>query len=45
MKRAFLPAAIYSSRKLTSMVACTATGTPLRMPGLNCHLPTASMAF
>ena len=27
----------YKSLKLTSMVAVTGTGTPPRVPGLNCH--------
>ena len=36
---------VYSSRKLTSMVAITGTGLPSFMPGLKRHFSTASMAF
>ena len=35
----------YSSRKFTSICACTGTGLPSFLPGLNFHFSTASMAF
>ena len=50
-QRAFYRAAtvrerwLYSSRKLTSMVASTVTGLPSFLPGRNFQLCTASMAF
>src|SRR5580658_2974837 len=34
-----------SSLKLTSMTACTATGSPLSVPGSKCHFSTASAAL